>query len=143
MWLSQVETWSPKQTLVSRKQAKRDPGARPRLDLTQSQRREDRARSRCAATLTPAHAAARSGSSTSTKIHRARDRHASPKSHPPRGVGRSLAFAPSTRLVPLTAFPILFSNALFAHCCGCVCCVLSAGLLQENGKVVCQPPDSI
>ena len=36
MWLSQVETWSPKHTLVSRKQAKRDAGARPRLDLTQS-----------------------------------------------------------------------------------------------------------
>ena len=36
MWLSQVELLSPKQTLVSRKQAKRDPGARPRLDLTQS-----------------------------------------------------------------------------------------------------------
>ena len=36
MWLSQVETLSSKQTLVSRKQAKRDPGARPRFDLTQS-----------------------------------------------------------------------------------------------------------
>ena len=36
MWLSQIGLLSPKQTLVSRKQAKRDAGARPRLDLTQS-----------------------------------------------------------------------------------------------------------
>ena len=121
MWLSQVELLSPKQTLVSRKQAKRDPGARPRLDLTQS------------AEPVRGDSDARARGSTQRKQHLDEDppRARSPRvtevsSSASRSLGRLCAFN------TLTAFPLIFSTTLFAHCCGCVCCVLSAELESEK-----------